>query len=109
MGEDVFKALADLTRRRILDELAERDGRALVEICVRLMTKHGLRLSRQAVSQHLAVLREAGLVMVRTQGKQRLWALRPEPLAEVDQWLEPYRMFWSRRLDALEQHLEENP
>ncbi|WP_066936423.1 ArsR/SmtB family transcription factor [Microtetraspora fusca] len=109
MGEDVFKALADLTRRRILDELAERDGRALAEICAWLMTKHGLRLSRQAISQHLAVLREAGLVVVRMDGKQRVYALRPEPLTKVDQWLEPYRMFWSKRLDALEQHLEENP
>jgi DNA-binding transcriptional ArsR family regulator len=55
------------------------------------------------------VLREAGLVAVRADGKRRLYALRPEPLAEVDQWLEPYRAFWSKRLDALERHLEENP
>jgi DNA-binding transcriptional ArsR family regulator len=68
-----------------------------------------LELSQPGVSKHLKVLREAGLVVVRTDGKQRLYALRPEPLAEVDQWLEPYRAFWSSSLDALERHLEENP
>ena len=68
-----------------------------------------LELSQPGVSKHLKVLREAGLVVVRAEGKQRLYALRPEPLAEVDQWLEPYRGFRSRRLDALERHLEENP
>ena len=59
MAEDVFKALADPTRRRILDELVERDGQTLFEICARLVTKHGLGLSRQAISQHLAVLEAA--------------------------------------------------
>ena len=66
-------------------------------------------LSQPGVSKHLRVLREAGLVVTRAVGKQRLYALRPEPLAEVDQWLEPYRAIWSNRLDALERHLEENP
>jgi DNA-binding transcriptional ArsR family regulator len=55
------------------------------------------------------VLREAGLVAARADGKRRLYALRPEPLAEVAQWLEPYRALWSKRLDALERHLEDNP
>ena len=55
------------------------------------------------------MLREAGLVAVRPDGKRRLYALSPAPLAEVDQWLEPYRAYWSMRLDALERHLEENP
>ena len=68
-----------------------------------------LELSQPGVSKHLKVLREAGLVVVRAHGKQRLYALRPDPLAEVDQWLEPYRAFWSKHLDALERHLEENP
>jgi DNA-binding transcriptional ArsR family regulator len=68
-----------------------------------------LDLSQPGVSKHLKVLREAGLVTVRPHGKRRLYALRPEPLTEVDQWLEPYRTFWSKRLDALERHLEENP
>jgi DNA-binding transcriptional ArsR family regulator len=68
-----------------------------------------LDLSQPGVSKHLKVLREAGLVAVRADGKRRLYALRPGPLAEVDQWLEPYRAFWSRSLDTLERHLEENP
>ena len=68
-----------------------------------------LELSQPGVSKHLKVLREARLVVVRAKGKQRFYTLRPEPLAEVDQWLEPYRAFWSRRLDALERHLEESP
>ena len=68
-----------------------------------------LALSQPGVSKHLKVLRDAGLVVVRAEGKRRLYALSPEPLAEVDQWLEPYRAFWNGRLDALERHLEENP
>jgi DNA-binding transcriptional ArsR family regulator len=97
-----YAALAEPHRRQILDLL--RDG----ERPVGELVKH-LDLSQPGVSKHLKVLREAGLVVARTDGKQRVYALRPEPLAEVDQWLEPYRMFWSGRLDALEQHLEDNP
>lgn len=67
-----------------------------------------LGISQPGVSKHLKVLREAGLVVARTRGKQRMYTLQPEPLIEVSQWLEPYRMLWSSRLDALEQHLEEN-
>ncbi len=97
-----YAALAEPHRRQILDLL--RDGeRPVGELVKRL------DLSQPGVSKHLKVLREAGLVVARTEGKQRVYALRPEPLAEVDQWLEPYRMFWSGRLDALEQHLEDNP
>jgi DNA-binding transcriptional ArsR family regulator len=61
------------------------------------------------VSKHLRVLREAGLVDVRAEGKQRFYGLRAEPLADVAAWLEPYRRHWSARLDDLERHLEENP
>ena len=68
-----------------------------------------LRLSQPAVSKHLRVLREAGLVDVRSDAQRRLYRLRPEPLAEVDAWLAPYRRLWTRSLDALEKHLEENP
>jgi DNA-binding transcriptional ArsR family regulator len=68
-----------------------------------------LDLSQPGVSKHLKVLRDAGLVAVRADGRRRLYALRPEPLGEVVQWLEPYRAFWSERLDALERHLEEHP
>jgi len=65
-----------------------------------------LRLSQPGVSKHLRVLRDAGLVDVRVDAQRRLYQLRPEPLAEVDAWLEPYRRFWSGRLDALEAHLD---
>ncbi|MCW2133646.1 regulatory protein, arsR family [Arthrobacter sp. VKM Ac-2550] len=68
-----------------------------------------LGLSQPGVSKHLKVLREAGLVVVRAADKQRLYALRAGPLAEVDQWLEPYRLLWSSCLDNLERHLKENP
>ncbi|MEU6797626.1 metalloregulator ArsR/SmtB family transcription factor [Nonomuraea wenchangensis] len=97
-----YAALAEPHRRRILDLLrtGERPAGELV--------KH-LDLSQPGVSKHLKVLREAGLVAVRTDGKQRVYSLRPEPLAEVAEWLEPYRMLWSQRLDALERHLEDNP
>lgn len=97
-----YAALADPHRRLILDLL--RDGERPVGELVRR-----LGLSQPGVSKHLKVLREAGLVVVRAQGKWRLYALRPEPLVEVERWLEPYRALWSDRLDALERHLEENP
>ncbi|GAA2497491.1 metalloregulator ArsR/SmtB family transcription factor [Streptomyces gobitricini] len=88
--EDVFKALADPTRRRILDELVERDGQTLFEICARLVTKHGLGLSRQAISQHLAVLESAGLVTTRRQGRYKFHDVNTEPLERiVSRWLRP--------------------
>ncbi|MER6947458.1 metalloregulator ArsR/SmtB family transcription factor [Nonomuraea sp. NPDC000554] len=90
MAEDVFKALADPTRRRILDELVERDGQTLFEICTRLVTKHGLELSRQGISQHLAVLESAGLVRSRRQGRYKFHDLNTEPLEHiVTRWLKP--------------------
>ncbi|MET8902589.1 ArsR/SmtB family transcription factor [Streptomyces sp. NPDC048232] len=90
MTQDVFKALADPTRRRILDELAERDGQSLFEICARLTAKHGLSLSRQAVSQHLAVLEAAGLVIPRREGRYKFHDLDTEPLERiVTRWLRP--------------------
>ncbi|MFC0446850.1 ArsR/SmtB family transcription factor [Rhodococcus jostii] len=97
-----YAALAEPHRRQILDLL--RDGERPAGDLVKRIA-----LSQPGVSKHLKVLREAGLVVVRANGKQRLYALSPEPLAEVDQWLEPYRTYWSNRLDALERHLEENP
>jgi DNA-binding transcriptional ArsR family regulator len=90
VADDVFKALADPTRRRILDELRERDGQSLFELCGRLLTKHGLGLSRQAISQHLAVLESAGLVRTRRQGRYKFHDLDTEPLERiVTRWLEP--------------------
>jgi DNA-binding transcriptional ArsR family regulator len=85
---DVFRALADPTRRVILDELRERDGQTLFELCSRLATKHGLASTRQAVSQHLAVLEEAGLVTTRRQGRYKFHHLDTAPLnVIVERWL----------------------
>ncbi len=84
---DVFKALADPTRRTILDELTERDGQTLFEICSRLAMKHGLSSSRQAISQHLAVLEEAGLVRTRREGRYKFHRLDTTPLRAIaDRW-----------------------
>jgi DNA-binding transcriptional ArsR family regulator len=89
---DVFKALADPTRRTILDELAERDGQTLFELCSRLATKHQLGSSRQAISQHLAVLEDARLVETRKKGRYKFHDLTPEPLEKIaERWLEPRR------------------
>ncbi|MVO88467.1 metalloregulator ArsR/SmtB family transcription factor [Streptomyces sp. p1417] len=90
MEEDLFKALADPTRRRILDELVERDGQTLFEICARLVTKHRLGLTRQAIGQHLAVLETAGLVRSRRQGRYKFHDLDTAPLEHiVTRWLRP--------------------
>jgi DNA-binding transcriptional ArsR family regulator len=97
-----YAALAEPSRRRILDLL--RGGERSVSDLV-----GRLKLSQPGVSRHLRVLREAGLVEVRPEGRQRWYRLRAEPLEEVDAWLEPYREHWSGRLDALERHLEDNP
>lgn len=84
---DLFKALADTTRRIILDELTERDGQTLFEICGRLAMKHGLASSRQAISQHLAALEQAGLVHTRWQGRYKFHHLDTSPLhAIVERW-----------------------
>jgi DNA-binding transcriptional ArsR family regulator len=85
---DVFKALADPTRRTILDELTERDGQTLFEICARLTTRHGLTSSRQAISQHLDVLEGAGLVETRREGRYKFHHLNTAPLELiVTRWL----------------------
>ncbi len=87
---DVFKALADATRRTILDELAERDGQTLFEICGRLSMRHQLGSSRQAISQHLDVLEAAGLVETRRDGRYKFHYLNREPLRHIaDRWLLP--------------------
>ena len=80
---DVFKALADPTRRAILDELAERDSQTLFELCVRLTSKHGLGSTRQAVSQHLDVLEDAGLIHTRRAGRYKFHDLDTAPLGEI--------------------------
>jgi DNA-binding transcriptional ArsR family regulator len=85
---DVFKALADPTRRTILDELTDRDGQTLFEICSRLAAKHGLGSSRQAISQHLDVLEAAGLVETRREGRYKFHYINTTPLEPiVERWL----------------------
>ncbi len=94
-----FEALAEPRRRQILDML--RDGERPVGDLVA-----SLSLSQPAVSKHLRVLRNVGLVDVRQDAQRRWYRLRPGPLAEVDAWLAPYRRFWEERLDALERRLD---
>jgi DNA-binding transcriptional ArsR family regulator len=84
---DVFHAIAAPARRAILDELYDRDGQTLFELCARLTGKHGLSLTRQAVSQHLAVLEAAGLVSTRRDGKYKFHYLDTTPLRRVaERW-----------------------
>jgi DNA-binding transcriptional ArsR family regulator len=94
-----FTVLAEPTRRRILDLLLEEE-RPVGELV------DELSLSQPGVSKHLRILREAGLVDVRADAQKRLYRLRPEPLVEIDAWLEPYRRRWAGRLDDLERHLD---
>jgi DNA-binding transcriptional ArsR family regulator len=85
---DVFKALADPTRRTILDELTDRDGQTLFEICARLATKHGLASSRQAISQHLDLLEAAGLVETKRSGRFKFHYINTAPIAPIiERWL----------------------
>jgi DNA-binding transcriptional ArsR family regulator len=87
---DVFKALADPTRRAILDELTERDGQTLFELCARLATKHGLGSTRQAISQHLDVLEGAGLLRTQREGRYKFHHLDTAPLRQIaDRWSIP--------------------
>jgi DNA-binding transcriptional ArsR family regulator len=94
-----FEVLAEPTRRRILDLLLER-ARPVGELV------DVLGLSQPGVSKHLRVLREGGFVAVRRDAQRRIYEISPAPLAEVDQWLEPYRRLWAGRLDALERHVD---
>jgi DNA-binding transcriptional ArsR family regulator len=84
---DVYRAIADPTRRLIMDELKERDDQTLFELCTRLITKHGVDSSRQAISQHLDVLEDAGLITSRREGRYKFHQLRTEPLEEIfERW-----------------------
>ena len=94
--------LADPVRRRILDLLLERP-RPVGELVEQL------GLSQPGTSKHLRVLRDAGLVRARQDAQRRWYELRPEPLTEVDTWLQPYRRLWTASLDALERHLDAMP
>jgi DNA-binding transcriptional ArsR family regulator len=94
-----FEVLAEESRRRILDLLGEEE-RPVGDLVAQLS------LSQPAVSKHLKVLRDAGLVESRTDAQRRIYRVRPEPLREVDEWLAPYRRQWADHLNALERHLE---
>jgi DNA-binding transcriptional ArsR family regulator len=96
----VFALLAEPNRRRILDLLRTRE-RPVTDLVT------ALDVSQPAVSKHLRVLREAGLVQARIDAQRRLYRVRPEPLRELDAWLAPYRALWTGRLDKLEHHLED--
>ena len=91
---DVFETLADPTRRQLVELLSERD-RTVGELCDQF------EISQPAVSRHLRVLREAGLVASRSDAQRRVYSLTPEPLAEIDLWLERHRAYWRDRLDDL--------
>jgi DNA-binding transcriptional ArsR family regulator len=100
MAVTTFELVAEPSRRRILDLLRER-ARPVGEL-VKLVG-----LSQPGVSKHLRLLRDAGLVRVRREGQRRWYELEPEPLTELDEWLEPYRRLWEDRLDRLERHLDD--
>ena len=95
---DAIEALADPTRRRIVELLADREHSA-GELA------SNFSISRPAVSRHLRVMREHGLVRAREDAQRRLYSLDPAPLAELDEWLGRYRSFWTQRLDALDTEL----
>ncbi len=96
-----WTALGDPHRRALLELLLE-GPRSVGELVERL------KLSQPSTSKHLKVLREAGLVSVRRDAQRRVYALEPRPIAEIDEWLAPYRRVWADSLDALEQHLDES-
>jgi DNA-binding transcriptional ArsR family regulator len=94
-----IEVVAEPSRRRILDVLAS--GEQPVQVLV-----ERLAMSQPAVSKQLRVLRDAGLVQARAEGQRRIYRVRPEPLMELDQWLEPYRRMWRESLDRLADHLD---
>jgi DNA-binding transcriptional ArsR family regulator len=96
-----WSALADPNRRAVLELLRKRP-RPVGELVARL------GLSQPATSKHLRVLRDAGLVSARPDAQRRVYGVNPQPLAELDAWLAPYRALWEQRLDALERHLDRN-
>ena len=97
--ESSFAIIAEPSRRTILSLLASSE-RSVGEI------ERRLRMPQTSVSKHLRVLREAGFVEARVEAQRRVYRLRPEPLMEVDAWLEPFRRFWTAHVEALERHLD---
>ena len=102
MAAPAFAALGDESRLAIVTELAkgERAVSQLVDV---------VEISQPGVSQHLKVLRDAGLVRVRPEGQRRLYSLDPQGFRVIELWLERHRRVWAKRLDALEQHMDDNP
>jgi DNA-binding transcriptional ArsR family regulator len=98
--DTLWPALADWHRRALLDELRE-GPRPVGELASRL------GLSQPMTSKHLRVLRNAGLVLVRKQAQQRIYAVNPQRMADIETWLQPYRKLWNERLDALAEHLDQ--
>jgi DNA-binding transcriptional ArsR family regulator len=96
---DVLSVLAEPNRRRIVDQLRRTES-SVGDLVV------ALRMSQPAISKHLKVLREAGVVSARTAAQQRIYRLEPGPFRELDAWLAPYRSLWTHHLDALEHHLD---
>jgi DNA-binding transcriptional ArsR family regulator len=96
----LFEVLAEPNRREILDLILVRE-RSVGELVTLLP------LSQPGISKHLRILRAAGLVELRKNAKQHMYRLNPLPLQEVDNWFEPYRQFWSNKLDDLERHLDQ--
>jgi DNA-binding transcriptional ArsR family regulator len=94
----LFDVISDPSRRRVLDLLRD-DDYSVSELV------DALDMSQPAVSKHLRVLRDAGLVEARVDAQRRIYNLSPEPLAELDAWLKPYRRFWRGRLESLQRHL----
>jgi DNA-binding transcriptional ArsR family regulator len=98
---DKFSAVADPKRRAMLDLLVKRE-RSVGELVSAFPD-----ISQPAVSKHLRILKDAGLVDIRVQAQQRIYTLQPKGLAELEAWIAKYKVFWSDSLDALEQHLSE--
>jgi DNA-binding transcriptional ArsR family regulator len=100
--EPVFAAVADPTRRALLERLRERGPLSILDL------SEGLPITRQAVTKHLNVLRDSGLIRARRAGRERLHELDAQPLRAVDDWLRPYAEAWDERLAALRHHLGED-
>ncbi|HET9495490.1 MAG TPA: metalloregulator ArsR/SmtB family transcription factor [Chloroflexia bacterium] len=99
--EHLFKALADHHRRHLLDVLSRNGGLTLTQLAA------GLPMSRYGVMKHLRILEEAGLIVTRKVGREKLHYLNPGPLQEVAGWLDKYRRFWDERFDRLEEYLRQ--
>lgn len=97
--QTAFAVLAEPNRRAILSMLSSSE-RSVGELM------HRLRLPQPSVSKHLRVLRDGGFVESRVEAQRRIYRLNPTPLQELDEWLQPFRRFWSKHVDALEEHLD---